>query len=57
MVLYVDKALNTTIQKNLSKSKKYTRKLSMAELCYRQTIFVVVVVVVVLRFTVIIPVS
>ena len=29
----------------------------MAELCYRQTIFVVVVVVVVLRFTVIIPVS
>ena len=57
MVLYVDKALNTTIQKNLSKSKKCTRKLSMAELCYRQTIFVVVVVVVVLRFTVIIPVS
>ena len=45
MALHVEKTLKTTIQKNLSKSQKFARELSVAEFRYSQTIF--------LRFTVI----
>ena len=45
MVLHVEKTLKTTIQKNLTKSQKFARELSVAEFRYSQTIF--------LRFTVI----
>ena len=45
MVLHVEKTLKTTIQKNLSKSQKFKRKISATEFRYSQTIF--------LRFTVI----
>ena len=43
IVLNVEKTLKTTIQKNLPKSQKLTRKISMAEFHYSQTIL--------LRFT------
>ena len=45
IVLHVEKTLKTTIQKNLTKSQKFARELSVAEFRYSQTIF--------LRFTVI----
>ena len=45
MGLYVEKTLKTIIQKKLPKSQKLARKISMAEFCHSQTIF--------LRFTVI----
>ena len=44
MVLHVEKTLKTT-RKNLPKSQKFTRKISVTEFRYSQTIF--------LRFTVI----
>ena len=43
MVLHVEKTLKTTIQKNLPKSQKFARKMSVAEFVYSQTIL--------LRFT------
>ena len=45
MVLRAEKTLKTTIQKNLPKSQKFTRKMSVAEFRYSQNIL--------LRFTVI----
>ena len=45
MVLHGEKTLKTTIQKKLSKSQKFARKVSVAEFRYSQTIF--------LRFTLI----
>ena len=39
MVLHDDKTLKTTIQENLSKSKKFARKVSAAEFRYSQTNF------------------
>ena len=39
MVLHVEKPLKTTIQKNLSKSQKFPRKISVVEFRYSQTIF------------------
>ena len=44
MVLHVEKTWKTTIQKELRKSQKFARKISVAEFRYSQTIF--------LRFTV-----
>ena len=38
-VLHVEKTLKATIQKNLSKSQKFARKIPVAEFCYTQTIF------------------
>ena len=39
MVLHVEKTLKTTIQKNLPKSQKFVKKISVAKFLYRQTIF------------------
>ena len=39
MVLHNEKTSKTTIQKNLPKSKKFARKVSVAEIRYSQTIF------------------
>ena len=39
MVLHGEKTLKTTIQKNLSKSQKFARKVSVVEFRYSQTIF------------------
>ena len=39
MVLDVEITLKTTIQKNLSKSQKFARKISEVEFRYGQTIF------------------
>ena len=39
MVLHVEKTLKTTIQKNLQKSQKFARKISVTEFRYSQTIF------------------
>ena len=39
MVLHVEKTLETIIQKRLQKSQKFTRKISVGELHYSQTIF------------------
>ena len=44
MVFQVEKTLKTTIQKKLRKSQKFVRKISVADFCQSQTIF--------LRFTV-----
>ena len=38
MVLHVEKTLKTTVQKNLIKSQKFPRKISVAEFHYSQTI-------------------
>ena len=45
IVLYVEETLKTIIQKELPKSQKFPRKISVAEFRYSQTIF--------FRFTVI----
>ena len=39
MVLHGEKTLKTTIQKNLSKSQTFARKVTVAEFRYNQTIF------------------
>ena len=39
MVLHDEKTLKTTIQKNLPKSQKFARKVTVADCRYRQTIF------------------
>ena len=39
MVLHVEKTLKTNIQKKLGKSQKFARKISVAEFCDSQTIF------------------
>ena len=38
MVLHVEKTLKTTIQKNLPKSQKFTKKISVAKFRYSQII-------------------
>ena len=39
MVLHFEKTLKTTIKKNLSKSQKFVRKISVVEFCYYEIIF------------------
>ena len=39
MVLHGEKTLKTTIQKNLSKSQKFARQVTVAKFRYTQTIF------------------